>query len=193
MAIASATLLGLIHHFWRSDAIGSLAIWLGAVSLWVLDWITHRPDMPLSPRAYGRYGLGLWNSIPGTMVVEIAMFGIGVWPYVRATRPQDLDRPSRHTCLDELMSAPNRMSSPVRAAKRQHYKNGTISTTAALARPRSALWVTDRASPIFPGADGREQDLVFPERDCRLAYIGNVVAHHEKCPDNVPCLDLGYV
>jgi hypothetical protein len=26
---------------------------------------------------------------PGTMAVEIAMFGIGVWLYVRATRPRD--------------------------------------------------------------------------------------------------------
>jgi LexA-binding, inner membrane-associated putative hydrolase len=89
MTIAWATLLALIYHFWRSDPIGSLAIWLGAASHWVLDWITHRPDMPLYPGARGRYGLGLWNSIPGTMVVEIAMLGIGVWLYIRVTRPRD--------------------------------------------------------------------------------------------------------
>jgi hypothetical protein len=89
MTIAWATLLALIYHFWRSDPIGSLTVWLGAMSHWVLDWITHRPDMPLYPGAHGRYGLGLWNSIPGTMVVEIAMFGIGAWLYVRATRPRN--------------------------------------------------------------------------------------------------------
>src|SRR5215471_18702837 len=32
------------------------------VSHWVLDWITHRPDMPLYPGS-AKYGLGLWNSI----------------------------------------------------------------------------------------------------------------------------------
>ena len=49
----------------------------------VLDWVTHRPDLPLYPGG-ARYGLGLWNSIAGTMVVEIAMFAVGVWMYVRA-------------------------------------------------------------------------------------------------------------
>jgi len=48
------------------------------VSHWVLDWVTHRPDMPLVPGG-ARYGLGLWNSIAGTMVVEILMFAAGVW------------------------------------------------------------------------------------------------------------------
>jgi hypothetical protein len=33
------------------------------VSHWVLDWITHRPDMPLFPGG-PRLGLGLWNSVP---------------------------------------------------------------------------------------------------------------------------------
>ncbi len=30
------------------------------VSHWVLDWITHRPDMPLYPGSV-KVGLGLWN------------------------------------------------------------------------------------------------------------------------------------
>jgi hypothetical protein len=58
------------------------------VSHWVLDWVTHRPDMPLYPGG-ARYGLGLWNSIAGTMVVEILMFAAGAWMYVRATRAKD--------------------------------------------------------------------------------------------------------
>jgi membrane-bound metal-dependent hydrolase YbcI (DUF457 family) len=89
MTITWATLLALIYRFWQSDLIGSLVIWLGAASHWVLDWITHRPDLPLFPGAQGRYGLGLWNSIPGTMFIELAMFSIGVWMYVRVTRPRD--------------------------------------------------------------------------------------------------------
>jgi len=44
--------------------------------------------MPLYP--YGpKYGLGLWNSVPGTMVVEIAMFFAGVGLYARSTRARD--------------------------------------------------------------------------------------------------------
>lgn len=67
---------------------GTIALWIGVVSHWVLDWIAHRPDMPLWPGSH-RYGLGLWNSIPGTMAVELALFAIGVWLYLRATAARD--------------------------------------------------------------------------------------------------------
>jgi membrane-bound metal-dependent hydrolase YbcI (DUF457 family) len=41
------------------------------VSHWVLDFVTHAPDMPLWPTATSpRLGLALWNSIPGTLIVE---------------------------------------------------------------------------------------------------------------------------
>jgi len=67
---------------------GAVVLWFGVVSHWVLDWITHRPDMPLYPGG-PRYGLRLWDSIAGTMIVELAMFAASVLFYARATRPRD--------------------------------------------------------------------------------------------------------
>jgi uncharacterized membrane protein len=61
---------------------------LAVVSHWVLDFVTHRPDMPLYPGG-PKLGLGLWNSVVGTIVVEAAMFVLGVWMYLRATRARD--------------------------------------------------------------------------------------------------------
>src|SRR5438552_821395 len=58
------------------------------VSHWVLDWITHRPDMPLYPGG-AKYGLDLWNSVPMTMAIEGVMFAAGVWIYLQCTRPRD--------------------------------------------------------------------------------------------------------
>jgi hypothetical protein len=58
------------------------------VSHWGLDFLTHRPDLPLYPGG-PKYGLGLWNSVAGTLIVEMALFGYGVWLYVRATRARD--------------------------------------------------------------------------------------------------------
>jgi len=58
------------------------------VSHWILDWITHRPDMPIYPGG-PKYGLGLWNHVATTMIVEGFMFAAGVWIYVRSTRPRD--------------------------------------------------------------------------------------------------------
>jgi hypothetical protein len=83
-AAAFAVTYYRITHYSR----GTTAIWLGVMSHWVLDWITHRPDMPLYPGG-PRLGLGLWNSVPWTMVVEIALFGLGVWFYVCATGARD--------------------------------------------------------------------------------------------------------
>lgn len=58
------------------------------LSHWVLDWITHAPDMPLYPTG-PKFGLGLWNSVPGTMAVELMMFAGGVWIYRRSTEALD--------------------------------------------------------------------------------------------------------
>jgi hypothetical protein len=59
------------------------------VSHWLLDYLTHRPDMPITIRGADRVGLGLWNSIPGTLAVEVAIFAAGLAMYVRATAPRD--------------------------------------------------------------------------------------------------------
>ena len=40
------------------------------MSHWVLDVITHAPDMPLWPGRSPHLGLSLWDSITGTFVVE---------------------------------------------------------------------------------------------------------------------------
>jgi hypothetical protein len=58
------------------------------VSHWVLDLITHRPDMPLFPGG-PKAGLSLWNSVPGTVIVEVAMYLAGAWIYLDTTRPRD--------------------------------------------------------------------------------------------------------
>jgi membrane-bound metal-dependent hydrolase YbcI (DUF457 family) len=88
MSVVWATAFAAIYYFVARYWPGAVVIWIGVVSHWVLDWTTHRPDMPLYPGS-ARFGLGLWNSIPGTMVVELAMFAAGVWLYVRTTRSRD--------------------------------------------------------------------------------------------------------
>lgn len=70
---------------WISAAvIGALV-----VSHWVLDFLSHRPDMPVAPGGPARLGLGLWNSLPATLAVELFLFAAGVFLYTRATEPLD--------------------------------------------------------------------------------------------------------
>jgi hypothetical protein len=76
-------------HFWRKRRLGD-AIVLAALAVghWVLDFVSHRPDMPLWPGG-PRLGLGLWNSVPATVAVELAMFAVGLWLALSASRARD--------------------------------------------------------------------------------------------------------
>ena len=89
MSVVWATAFALIYLLISHYRSGAMAIWIGVLSHWVLDWITHRPDMPLYPGGGPRVGLGLWNHVAATMAVEIAMLLAGAWLYGRATRPRD--------------------------------------------------------------------------------------------------------
>jgi hypothetical protein len=73
----------------RGSVAGALALIAVVVSHWVLDWVTHRPDMPLTVAGEGRYGLGLWNSLPATLGVEGVMFAGAVALYAHASSPKD--------------------------------------------------------------------------------------------------------
>ncbi len=83
-----AALLG--SACWLSGVSVRVSFLVGGlvVSHWVLDFLTHRPDMPVYPGG-PRWGLGLWNSVPATLIVELVLFAGGVWLYARATRARD--------------------------------------------------------------------------------------------------------
>ena len=89
MAILWAALFGfLVHVALRSAAAGAVAA-LGVVSHWICDAVVHRPDLPLTPGGTVFVGMGLWNSRAATLAVELLLFALGVWIYVRMTRPKD--------------------------------------------------------------------------------------------------------
>jgi hypothetical protein len=76
---------------YRAVAGGRHTLWLLAalvISHWVLDFVTHRPDMPLYPGS-AKFGLGLWNSVPATLIIEGSMYAAGLTIYLRATRARD--------------------------------------------------------------------------------------------------------
>ena len=59
------------------------------VSHWLLDWLTHRPDLPLTVGGTARLGVGLWYSLAATLLVEGALFAACVTLYALSTRPRD--------------------------------------------------------------------------------------------------------
>lgn len=70
---------------------GRAAVLLGGLvaSHWVLDFVAHKPDMPLTPWSSEKLGLGLWHSVGATLVVEVLLLAAGVALALRSTRARD--------------------------------------------------------------------------------------------------------
>jgi membrane-bound metal-dependent hydrolase YbcI (DUF457 family) len=89
MAIVWALLIGALYFAIRRYRRGAYVVAALVLSHWVLDAPMHRPDLPLWPGSDALVGFGLWNSVPVTLVLEIGLLCIGVFMYVRCTRPLD--------------------------------------------------------------------------------------------------------
>ena len=86
MDIVLGGLLALAYYLWRRHARGAWILFAAVVSHWILDMVSHRPDLRIGPGIPGVFGLGLWNSIPATLVVEGGVWLCAIILYVRATR-----------------------------------------------------------------------------------------------------------
>jgi len=86
--IAWGLLFGYLYRTRTGYMRGAVVVGLLVLSHWVLDFVTHRPDMPLYPGSV-TLGLGLWNSVIGTLVVEGLLFIAGMAIYMRTTRARD--------------------------------------------------------------------------------------------------------
>jgi len=89
MSVVWAALFALIYWAVTRYTAGAFVIAAGVVSHWILDYVTHRPDLPLYPGGTERLGLELWNSVAGTIAIESVMFAAAVWIYVSSTRARD--------------------------------------------------------------------------------------------------------
>lgn len=89
MAVVWGVLFAALYRMRARDTRGAVVVAAAVVSHWILDWVTHRPDLPLIPGSEAKFGLGLWNWPALTMAVEILIFGLSVWIYARLTRAVD--------------------------------------------------------------------------------------------------------
>ena len=149
MAFVWAVAVGRVAAAVLRHARAGLIIGLTVLSHWVLDFFMHRPDLPLWPGG-PEVGLGLWNSIPLTLLVEGVLFAAGVAIYLRATRARDrvgtwafwAPRPADDGDLDQRAVVP--------AAAGRHGDRG--GGTGALAVSR--VGGMDRAAPREAAAGG---------------------------------------
>ncbi|HYY58073.1 MAG TPA: metal-dependent hydrolase [Pyrinomonadaceae bacterium] len=82
-----AALFAAAYFLRRRYPRGAWIVFAAVMSHWLLDFIAHRPDMPLAPGVREYFGLGLWTSIPATVIVEGGFWLLAIILYARATRP----------------------------------------------------------------------------------------------------------
>ncbi len=88
MGVIWSLLVGGIYLLVQRDRRGALVVGALVLSHWGLDFIVHRPDLPLWPGG-PLVGLGLWRSQALTLLLELTTFGGGIALYVRKTRALD--------------------------------------------------------------------------------------------------------
>ncbi len=86
MSIVWSLLFAGVYYLIKKDMKGAAVLGLAVLSHWILDVFTHRPDMPLTPGETSYLGLGLWNSIAATIIVEGLLFFGSVTLYSRITK-----------------------------------------------------------------------------------------------------------
>jgi hypothetical protein len=83
MTIVWAGVAAGAHFLFKRELRSAFVIGACVASHWLLDYFTHRPDMPIG--LTGPYvGLGLWYSKLGTALVEGGMLSLGIALYWRA-------------------------------------------------------------------------------------------------------------
>lgn len=89
LAVWGAVFAGLYWAAARANVKAAAIIAALVLSHWALDALTHRPDLPLTLSGTTRIGLGLWNLPAIAVGIEVLLFAMGVWLYVKVTRPAD--------------------------------------------------------------------------------------------------------
>jgi membrane-bound metal-dependent hydrolase YbcI (DUF457 family) len=85
-ALGWSLLFGGMYYLRRRLSREAFVVGLVVFSHWLLDLVTHRPDLPLLGNGSMKFGLGLWNSLPGTIIVEFSLFAAGIYLYYSATK-----------------------------------------------------------------------------------------------------------
>jgi hypothetical protein len=89
MAIVWGVLFAAVYGLVRKRPRDAAIVGALVVSHWLLDWVVHRPDLALFPGDHGRHGMGLWNSLEGSLAIELALFILGIVIFLRSSHARD--------------------------------------------------------------------------------------------------------
>ena len=86
MGLVAAAVFAGLYRWLRGSTRAALVVFAAVASHWLLDAISHPPHLPLAPGSEARVGLGVWTSIPATLIVEGGFWLAALFVYLRATR-----------------------------------------------------------------------------------------------------------
>jgi hypothetical protein len=88
-ALLWSVLIGGITWLVRRAPGEAFVVGACVASHWILDLISHAPDLPLRFSGGMKVGMGLWYSVAATVIVELLLFAGGIRLYLSATRSRD--------------------------------------------------------------------------------------------------------
>jgi membrane-bound metal-dependent hydrolase YbcI (DUF457 family) len=87
MSVVWGILFSVLYYFFKKNAKASFLIFILVLSHWILDFITHRADLQLTPFTEQRVGLALWNHPALELILELSMFITGILFYYFNIKP----------------------------------------------------------------------------------------------------------
>jgi len=89
MALVWGLLFAAVYYSFKRNRRAALLLCFLVFSHWILDWITHRADLQLTPFSETRTGLGLWNYRWLETAIETLLFAVGVYSYITITKARN--------------------------------------------------------------------------------------------------------
>ena len=84
MALIWSMLFGVVYFMATKNRKNAWLLGGLVLSHWILDFIVHRPDLPLTPFGKTKVGLGMWDFPFPVIILEIGLFILGVYLYLSA-------------------------------------------------------------------------------------------------------------
>ncbi len=88
-AFVWSMLFGIIYFLIKKNYKSSIMLASLVFSHWILDLLTHRPDLQLIPWSEVKVGWGLWNYFAAAIVIEVLIFCIGSYFYINSTKAKN--------------------------------------------------------------------------------------------------------
>lgn len=85
-ALVWSALAGLAVSLRYRNCQAAFLVGAAVFSHFVLDWLVHIPELPLTSNYSTKVGLGLWRNLPVAWSIEALIVGAGLWTFLRRAR-----------------------------------------------------------------------------------------------------------